>query len=288
MYKAGFHERLMLVVLCGTTYFLMNVPVQMTGILPSFAGIKNFLPSTLGLFFGVYGVSGCIVGCLLSALLVNHSVSTVMYECVCIAVVGLGMFYGWHFRNSDHRIHFKAGRDYARFIFLLAVLSGLCCDVRVSLAYFLTGMFIGVPVNILLSSLLYIEPVMPRWCSYDYDAVFCLMQGAESLDDANEMIEESAMSRGITMKRVFEIQSSLEEILIRVLKAVPDAKVHVMLIFGDAISARMHYEGKKYNPFLIEKGEDEIDIMSLKIIKHRALRASFIYSEGVNKIHIVV
>ena len=278
----------MLVFLCGLAYFLMDVPVQMTGILPSFAGIKNFLPSTLGLFFGLYGVSGCIAGCILSALLVNHSVSAVMYECVCIAAVGLGMFYGWHFRNSDHRIHFKARRDYVRFTVLLAVLSGLCCDVRVSLAYFLTGLFIGVPVNILLSSLLYVEPVMPRGCSYEYDAVFCLMNGADSLDDANEMIESSALGRGITMKRVFEIQSCLEEILIRILKAVPDARVHVMLMFGDAISARMHYEGGKYNPFVIEKDEDDIDIMSLKIIKHRALRASFVYSEGINKIHVVV
>lgn len=291
MFKANIRERLILVILCGVAYILMDVPVQMTGVMPSFAGIKNFLPSTLGLFFGIYGVSGCIAGCAVSALVVNNPAGAVTYECVCIAVIGLGMFYGWHIRNSDHRIRFKTLKDYARFIVLLALLSGLsglCCDVRVSLAYFLTGLFIGIPVNILLSSLLYIEPVLPHWCSYEYDASFCLMNGAESLDDANELMESAAQNKGIAMKRVFEIQSCLEEILIRILNTLPEAKIHVMLQYGDAISARMHYMGRKYNPFAIEKNEDEIDIMSLKIIKHRALRASFMYSEGVNKIHVVV
>ena len=288
MYKYDLRERLVLTALCALAYFLMDAPLRVTEVLPPFAGIKNFLPFTLGLFFGLWGVTGCVTGCILSGLATGASVSAILYECVCTMITGLGMFFGWHILSKSHRISFKTIRDYGRYTLLAAVLSMLCLRLPVSAAYFITGMIIGIPVNILFSSVLYIEPVMPRWCSYDYDAVFCLMQGAESLDDANEMIEASALGRGITMKRVFEIQSCLEEILIRILNAVPDAKIHVMLIFEDAISARMHYEGRKYNPFAIGKDEDEIAIMSLKIIKHRALRASFAWTAGINKIHVVV
>ena len=51
---------------------------------------------------------------------------------------------------------------------------------------------------------------------------------------------------------------------------------------------RLDYAGIKYNPFRINKNEDILDIMSLKIIKHRALRASFVYSDKENKIHVVI
>ena len=90
------------------------------------------------------------------------------------------------------------------------------------------------------------------------------------------------------MKRVLEIQSCIEELSIRIIKAQPNARISVSVIFGEAISARLHYAGEKYNPFRIEKDEDEIDIMRLAIIKHRAIRASFSYSGGVNQVHAVV
>ena len=94
--------------------------------------------------------------------------------------------------------------------------------------------------------------------------------------------------KGISLKRVFELQSCLEELSIRIFKAVPDAKIKVGIIYYDAISIRLDYICKKYNPFKINKGEDILDIMSLKIIKHRALRASFVFYKGENKIHVVI
>ena len=79
-----------------------------------------------------------------------------------------------------------------------------------------------------------------------------------------------------------------QELALRIQKANPDAKISVSVLFGDAISARLHYSGRKYNPFRIEPDEDEIDIMSLKIIKHRAIRASFSYRGKENIVHAVV
>ena len=288
----------MLIFLCALAYFLIDAPVQMTHVLPSFAGIKNFLPMTLGLFFGAYGVIGCVIGSIASAFLVNLSIYDVIRESYCIIFTGLGMFQFWHAMTETGRISFKSWRDYGRYVALLAVLSliagavyidwGLSRMISVTLAYFLTGLFIGLPVNILFSSLLYIEPVMPHGKSLLYDAEFCLLPNAESLEGANEVLEMSAMKRGVKMKHVLEIQSCIEELAIRIQKARPYARISVSVIFGDAISARLHYSGEKYNPFRIDPSEDEIDIMSLKIIKHRAIRASFSYIGGENLVHAVV
>ena len=37
-----------------------------------------------------------------------------------------------------------------------------------------------------------------------------------------------------------------------------------------------------------EKDEDEVDVMSLKLIKHRAMRAMYSYRSGENHLHIVI
>ena len=288
MQRVSTHRELTLVCLSAGAYILMDLPVQMTGIFPSYAGIKNFLPVTLGLFFGLYGVIGCMAGCILSSLAVSFSAGAVMYECYCIAVTGLGMFFMWHILDKSGRIAFKSLRDYGRYIVILAVMSALCGRVPVACAYFLTGLFIGVPVNILFSSLLYVEPVLPRWCRFEYDTAFTLEDNADSLEAANQDIAFSAIDREIKPKRIYEIQSCIEELSIRIFKAIPEAKINITVQFGDAVSSRLEYDGIKYNPFLIEKDEDEIDIMSLKIIKHRALRASFSYYDGQNHIHVVI
>ena len=285
--KFDVREDSKLLLLSCLAYFLLDAPVTMTGILPSFVGIKNFVPFTLGLFFGVWGVLGCVMGCVLSGILLNIPALSILYECYCISVTGLGMYYGWYFL-ARKGIAFKQWQDYVKYIALLAGLSALCLNITVSAAYFIVGIFVGLPVNILFSSLLYIEPVMPGVLSRSYDAEFCILPGAESLEGANEVLEASAMKRGITMKRLLEIQSCIEELTIRILKAHPDARISAAVQFGDAISIRLHYSGEKYNPFRTEKSEDEIDIMSLKIIKHRAIRASYSYSGGVNKVHTVV
>ncbi|MBR0168006.1 MAG: hypothetical protein IJQ08_04995 [Synergistaceae bacterium] len=281
-------ERLKLIVICAVAYFVMDVPVQMTQILPSYAGIKNFLPSVLGLFFGICGVIGCVIGCVLSSCIVNPDMPAVIHECFCITAAGLIMFYGWHITAKTHRPSLKSWPDYARYIVLLAGGCMLCASLPISAAYFLTGLTIGIPVTILFSSLLYIEPIIPRRYTSFPDVEFCLLPNAESLEGANELLEMSAMKRDVKMKRVLEIQSCIEELAIRIRKNNPDAKISVSVIFGEAISARLHYGGKKYNPFRIDTNEDEIDIMSLKIIKHRAIRASFSYSGGENFVHVVV
>ena len=288
MQKINTHKKFMLTVNSGLAYFLMDLPVQMTGILPSFSGIKHFLPFTLGLFFGAYGVIGCIIGCIFSALIVKTNFYAVFYECFCIALTGLGIFYSWHALSKSHRISFKTLRKLAAYIVLVVIFSALCCNIQVSLSYCLTGLLIGIPVNILFSSILYVEPVIPSWCSCKDDAECTITSEPESLEEANEILETSAKEHNINIQHVFELQSCIEEFTIRIFNAEPNAKISVRIIYGEAISARLLWPGKKYNPLIFQPDEDEVDIMSLKIIKHRALRASYKYLAGHNNIHVVI
>ena len=53
----------------------------------------------------------------------------------------------------------------------------------------------------------------------------------------------------------------------------------------------MSYSGEVYNPFHIGTDEDELDILSLKLLRHRALRAAYSvhsHKDRVNYIHIVL
>ena len=62
----------------------------------------------------------------------------------------------------------------------------------------------------------------------------------------------------------------------------------INVMYDDTFSIRLAYLGGKYNPLLIGKEEDEMDIASLKLIKHRALRASYKYKYEENIVHIVI
>ena len=277
-----------LAVLSAAIYFLMDVPVQLTGLLPAHTGIKTFLPFTLGLFFGVYGAAGCCLGCIAGSLALGSWPAGVAVECAYILVTGLGMFYGWHIFSGTHSVRFLKLGYYITYLLLVLVLSALTFNAGVAASYILTGIFIALPLNILLGSLLSVEPLLPAGYSLACDADFMLRNGAESLDEANGILEQSGETHGISMKRMFEIQSLLEELSIRIFGALPDTEIHIRVNYGDAISMKMSYGGKKYDPFRISAGDDVLDITSLKIIKHRALRASFSSRGRKNHIHVVV
>ena len=286
--KISTRKKIFVVALTALIYVLADISVLMTGFLPDYAGIKNSFPFIAGLFYGIYGVIGCCLGCLVSSSLMGETFTSILWECWCITVIGLVLHYGWHLLSKSHRIHFKKLRHYARYIFLSVIASVLCLNPDYMLSYFLTGILIGLPVNILFGSLLYVEPFVPSFAEVKSDAEFELRNVSDSLEKANDILQDTAVRKNINMKRVFEIQSCLEELSIRIFNAMPDTKIKINVIYYNAISMKLNYAGEKYNPFRINKGEDVLDIMSLKIIKHRALRASFAFYKGENKIHVVM
>lgn len=276
------------ITLVTLIYVAVNIPVLMTGFLPDYAGIKNAVPFVAGLFFGFSGVTGCCAGAVFSSFIMVEPIIEILWECWCVTVVGLCMYYGWHHLSKTHRIRFKQVEHYSRYIILVLIASILCFKPSYIVSYFLTGLIIGLPINILFGSLLYVEPFLPAWCEMKYDAEFELDNKPENLERVNEILEETANASKIDLKRILETQSCLEELAIRIFNALPDTKIKVNIIYYNAISMRLDYVGIKYNPFKINKHEDVLDIMSLKIIKHRALRASFFYVEGKNKVHVVI
>ena len=246
------------------------------------------MPFIFGLFYGIYGITGCCIGALISGLFLNSALKEILFECWCIFITGMIMYYGWHIQSKTHRITFKRVRLIARYIFLAGIGSIMCIRSEYMFSYFLTGMLIALPVNIFFAGLLHIEPIVPIWSKFLYDIEFELDSSKDSFEKASEILESSAESKGVILKRILETQSCLEELSIRIFKAIPDAVVKVKIIYYDAISMRLEYEGKRYNPFIIDKSEDILDIMGLKIIKHRALRASFFYYDKNNEIHVVI
>ena len=95
-------------------------------------------------------------------------------------------------------------------------------------------------------------------------------------------------SKKLNQRRVFEIENCLEELSIRILARLPDANIQIDLNYDDTLSAKLCYEGPQYNPLHIEKDEDELDIMGLKLVRHRALRAAYRYRNHTNHVHVVL
>ena len=286
--KISASKKIFVVIFIAIIYILVDIPVLMTGFLPDYAGIKNSMPFIAGLFYGIYGIIGCCIGCFISSSIMKETFASMLWECWCLIIIGICMYYGWHLLSQSHRIHFKKIKHYTRYIILSLIASILCLNPDYMISYFLTGILIGLPVNILFGSLLYVEPFVPSFAVVKADAEFELENVSGSLDKANDILQDTATDKGVNLKRIFEIESCLEELSIRIFNAFPEAKIKVKVIYYNAISMRLNYAGTKYNPFKINKGEDILDTMSLKIIKHRALRASFVFYDGENKVHVVL
>ncbi len=288
-------------LLCCVVYFLLDCPIRLTGAygFPDGIGIKNFLPFSCGLFFGPAGVLGAAVGAALTGLAAGTPAIACAAECLCVLLVGLGSHFIWFALNRDGRIRFERWRELGLYFAMVAVLSLICGALSAALtggerfaptvcAYLLSGVLVSLNVNILLGGIFCVEPILPPYSRKPDGIDFVLTPAEPSPDAANEQIEDAAIPLKIPMKRVFEIEGCLEELYIRIRKAMPAAEVSGSIELGTTNSLRIRVPGEKYNPFRAGEGEDEMDLVSLKLLRHRALRASYTYAAGENRIHIVV
>lgn len=296
-------QKMRMLMIAGSclVYVILDLPVQLTGYLHfgPYVGMKNFLPVVLGLLGGPFCTLGTCLGGICTGLIMKNEAAAIVAEVLCNLVVGLGLWILWHWRSKSHRVHLKTGKQYLRFLLCLFFVS-LCCGLislivagreavlPVSLTYFFVGTLIGIPFLILFTSLLCVEPVVPKKYSAAPDAAFQIDANPESIGAGMELLEDAAMQHRITMKRVFEIENCIEETSIRILKELPQTSIAVAVRFGDTMSVRIHYRGKQYDPFYKGKEEDELDQISLNLLKHRALWVSYWYDRGENKVHIVV
>ncbi|MBR6057028.1 MAG: hypothetical protein IKP58_02545 [Victivallales bacterium] len=428
MNRQKLRQRAMLILVTAIIYFLADYPVQLTHFLQfgPYIGIKNFLPTTLGLLFGPYGVFGALIGCTATSCLLSTPIMSMLLEWICIILPGVGVWILWHLVSHSHKIHFKSPVNYFRYLIIISALYTICGLLsylfveggafnEIMGAYISLSFLVGIPVNILFNGVLCLKPVLPPTdrfspnaetiklpanketiqsmfeflnafvcknaidnslepniqasleeifqrilkCSptsdislqISYDGIFSavlkydgphinplvlqkdedeidqaglllfmhriqnigyrhinnhnrvrfrladglsalLTKAPESLEQFNEQLEEYAISQKVAKKigrkQLFGLQNCLEELYIRICGASPDVKMTINVTYDDTFSIRIAYLGKKYNPLLIGEDEDEMDIASLKLIKHRALRASYKYKYEENIVHIVI
>ena len=294
-------RHIFLILLTAAIYFLADISVRATGFLSfgSYVGIKNFLPATFGLQFGAAGILGGCIGCIVTAIFSGASPIETIFECITIAVVGFSSWILWHIGSTTHKIHFKRMINILKYIGIILVSGAICggisfifipggAFVPVFSAYVVTSLLIGVPVNTICNSILGVEPVLPPMYSVTHDVTGRITSDSESVGALNDMLEEFGMEKGLKPKRIFEMLNCIEELSIRILSAIPDAEIDIFVDYDDTFYARFFYDGKRYNPLHTSKDEDELDIMSLKLVKHRALRASYKYSGNKNNILIVL
>ncbi len=282
-------------------YFLLDFPIRYTAAynFPDCVGIKSFLPFTCGLFFGPAAVAGAAMSTVFTAFVCGTGPAECLAEILCVLLAGMGSWLCWFgiYRNGHVRLeHIRDVGIYTAMVVGLSVLCGGVIEALLGRDMILptvgilgsTGLLVGLPVNILLGGIFCVTPVLPPFSREEGGISFELTQQDASPGAVNEAIEEEALGKKMPIKRVFEIENCLEELYIRIRRKLPEARVCGRVELGSTISMRIWVDGEKYNPFLREADEDEMDLLSLKLLRHRALRASWSYSDGQNMIRVVV
>ena len=298
--KYGLKNMLLSVVVSALFYFLLDYPIRLSGAydFPNGIGVKSFLPFVLGLYLGPSGAVGAAAGATLAARFAGETTVKILAECLCILLIGNGMWAGWFSMNKTGNVRLEKVEDYRHYVLLVGVLS-VCCGALTSIlakdesflfttvGYLVSGYMVSGLVVILLGGIFCLDPVLPPWCKRKSDIVFHISRD-EGLAMANEQIEDAALLKGVGMKRVFEIENCLEELYIRIKKELPDADIFGRMDMGTTISLRLVAKGKNYDPLAAGAEEDETDLAGLRLIRHRALRASHDYREGENRVHVVI
>ena len=294
---------LQIFIVCSIIYFILDFTVRQTGFLRfgDSVGIKNFLAAILGLVFGPVGALGCCIGCVMAASLSDTLSVSVIYEWISTLVVGIGLWALWHVgRHANGTVFLKKPRDYIKYILILCLLSaiaGLLGRYVLSdhlfwpyfIGYFGMGIVVGIPVLILLTSIICVKPILPPWTSAlkEYEGI--ISSDPASLTQFNDGLEEYAfMKHKLTMKEIFGVQNCIEEVHIRLMEKNKDIVSKVWVRFHDSVSIDFEYEGEKITPFKAEKGIPDEDLIGLKLLLHRALRTSYRYLDGLNHVHIVM
>ncbi|MEA4974010.1 MAG: hypothetical protein VB119_12705 [Candidatus Metalachnospira sp.] len=301
MKKTDYEKYAQTILLSAAVYILLDLPVRMTKFLEFgvFIGIKNFLPFTLGLLFGWYGTLGCLIGSTLTSLITVATLPELLFEGICVLVSGMGMWLLWHVRVKSHRVHLKKAKDYFRYIVLTMLFSGVCGGISyafmprgafatVFISYISMNLLVGIPVMILLTSIVCVIPVAPSWGHMPPDISGDVDSQPGSLDGFNDQLEEYFVFHKFNRKSLYSIQNCIEEVIIRIFAEHSDTLVSIKLYCDDSLSLWFEYEGSRYNPFVAGRNEESEDMFGLQLIKHRALRASYTYGRGMNQIHIVI
>lgn len=300
-------ERLTYIFESAIVYFCFDYFVFKTSFLKcfSFVGFKSFLPVTLGLNFGPYGVIGELIAVTVKMFLTRQVFEFYIMECLIVIILGLGSWILWHVQSYTHRIRFRYLYSYIRYVLMIVFLSLICAYIGTKLINEIAfndifiwnvamSILVGIPIDIIFCGLMNLDPILPPVTVHGKrielvdDIRHALDNNPESLATFNEKIEELLMKEKVDMKRMFEIQNVVEELYLRIIRKYPNIVIDAKVNYDITFSLECLFIQRKYNPFILHEDEDKLDLAGLTIIKHRALLARYKYNTGLNKVHIVV
>lgn len=295
------------ICISAIVYFCFDYFIQITRFLQcySFVGLKSFLPMTLSLNFGAYGIIGELVAISIAHLILKTGNLFYIQEIVIIVVFGFGSWFLWHLQSRTHRIHFKYLINFIRYIMISVFLSIICAIVGIfiinSIAFeeimiwnISMDILVGIPINIIYAGLMNLNPVLPPITVNGIrikdknDILYTVDSRIETFQELNEKIEEVLMRDRIDMKKIFIIQNLVEEIYLRIINRFPNAVIDIKANSDIDFSIEFIYINIKFNPFILGKYEEVSSIAGLKMIKHKALLAFYSYLYGENKVHVVI
>ena len=300
-------KNLRFIPISAVIYFCFDYFVQKTHFLQcySFVGLKSFLPMTLGLNFGLYGLIGEIIAIAIASYLLHTGFCFYITELIIVVIFGLGSWFLWHIQSYTHRIHFRYTLNFVRYILLSVFLSLVCAFIGLQLINRFAfeeilvwnismDILVGIPVNVIYAGLMNLDPILPpiyidgKKIVAKNDIVYTVDGDIKSFQALTEKIEEVLIRDKVDPKKSFAIQNLIEEIYLRIMDQYPDMVIDVKANSDVDFSVEFIYIAKKFNPFFAKKDEEDSSMAGLKMIKHKALLAFYSYIYGENKVHIVI
>lgn len=281
-------------------YLLLDLLTRMMGFtqLGSYLGIKNFLPIVLGLLFGPYASVGMCAGILLLFPFAGASLPELLTEVSNVTIMSCCAWLLWYMHDT-RPVYLKTIRDYAKFFLIVLLLSpltampslcliGLEGFFETALCYAIFSVFIGVPILILSTSILCVQPVFPKGKALEPDVACDIGQDFHNLCEVNDAIEAAGAAHGLPVKKLFLIENCVEETTTRIYGGCQNTVVNICLFVNDSVSLHISYAGERFNPLRRGKGETDMELLGLTLIRQTALRASYDYLSGINHLHIVI
>ena len=296
-----------LTIFSAIVYFCFDYFIYQTSFLNvySFVGLKSFLPMILGLNFGVYGVLGELIAVSIKCYLIHSTTKFFLMECIIVTVIGIGTWFLWHINSLTYRIHLRFVRNYVRYILIIVTLSLICAIIgkkminqyafdEILVWNISMSILVGIPIEIIYGSLMNLDPMLPpiyvdgKKIELVDDIKYTVTADSKTYQYFVEKIDALLERENVNLKRIFEIQNIVEEMYLRIINRYPNAVIDLKANYDITFSIEFLFIEKKYNPFIIKKNETRADAAGLKIVKHKALLASYYYDLGLNYVHIVI
>ncbi len=300
MKRRNLERAIGIILVSAFMYFIFDIPVRMTEFLNflPFVGIKCLIAVICGYLFGVCGAVGCSMSAFVSNMIFQSKVLDTIYESFICLFIGIVVWLLWYAVSRKDDLNLKTPKKLLVFIGLTTGVSAICGMIgllfggilyflQTLIAYSVLGVFVGIPVLTICTSIVCVKLVLPPWVKRKKDLEI-ILRSASDLIILNDSVDELSFTNKTPMKRTFELQNCIEESAVRIWDNDPNLEIYVRINLSDSFSLYMRYQGEKYNPIKKRKNEDRDSVIGLLLIRARALRVGHSYRYGENHLNIVL